>query len=476
MISPSERRNAVIYQVYPRSYNDSNGDGIGDLDGITQRIDHIAKLGVDGIWLSPIFASPQADMGYDVSDYLSVAPEYGDVAAADRLVAAAHARGLFLLLDIVPCHTSIEHPWFRDHPEWYIIRDTEERPNNWTATFGGRAWDRDPFGRGWYCHTFYPEQPNLNWRNPEVVAAMHGVLRWWFERGVDGFRIDAVDRLFVDEHLRDEPAATREYALVERPDYASLDHIHTVNQPEVFGALRDLRADFPDKFLVTEAYCPVGELHRYTEHVDLTFCFELMQSEFDVQRFADVITEGSRVPGIAWMLSNHDFPRMVTRWNRDVARTAATMQLTLPGAAFIYQGDEIGLADGPGADPPFDRVGRDSARHPMQWTPSGGFTTGSPWLSMVDAAECNVADQDDDPASMLSLYRDLIEMRQGLSGEVSDVRVEGAVLRYSRDMTDITLNFGTTATPIGTGTLVLATQALEADGCLPGYAAAVMRR
>ncbi len=475
VLTPTQRRNAVIYQVYPRSFQDSNGDGIGDLDGITSRLEHIASLGVDGIWLSPIFASPQADVGYDVSDYLTVAPEYGDVAAADRLVARAHELGLIVLFDIVPCHTSIENAWFRDHPDWYIIREGDKPPNNWTATFGGLAWDRDPYGRGWYCHMFYPEQPNLNWRNPEVVAAMHGVFKFWMDRGVDGFRIDAIDRLFVDEQLRDEPAADEEYELWERPDYASLKHIHTVNQPEIFDALRSLRAAFPNAFFATEAYVAMEQLPAYLEHVDLSFCFQLLQAERDTAKIADVICRGSKIPGVAWMLSNHDFSRLGTRWGPDLARAAAVLLLTIPGAAFIYQGDEIGQVDGPGIEPPIDRVGRDAYRHPMQWDESGGFSNADAWLPMTDPERCNVAGQENATYSPLTIYRQLTALRRELTGELTDVSGNDGVLRYTRGAISVVINFSADAIPAPAGEVVLSTKQLRGD-TVPPSAAVIVRR
>ena len=203
---------AVVYQIYPRSFQDSDGDGVGDLRGVIARLDHLAWLGVDAFWLSPIYPSPLADMGYDVADYTAVAREYGTLADFDELVARAHDRGIRVLLDLIPSHTSIEHPWFREHPEWYFWSD-DRPPNNWVASFGGPAWTRDERTGRWYLHSFYPEQPDLNWRNPEVRAAMAGVVRFWIARGVDGFRVDAIDRVMKDEALRDDPPATEPFGL-----------------------------------------------------------------------------------------------------------------------------------------------------------------------------------------------------------------------------------------------------------------------
>jgi alpha-glucosidase len=410
--------NAVVYQIYPRSFQDSDGDGNGDLRGVESRLDHLVWLGVDALWLSPIYPSPLADMGYDVADYTGVDPVFGSLEDFDALLAAAHARGLKLLMDLVPCHTSIEHPWFRDNPDWYIWSGSEGPANNWRASFGGRAWSPDPFerGRGWYLHSFYPEQPDLDWRNPEVVAAMQDVLRFWLGRGVDGFRLDAIDRLVKDAELRDDPPASAPFALPLHSEYAELEHLYSTNSPDIDAALRALREAAGDAFLVGEVYLPAAEVTPYLEHLDAAFAFELFHAPWDRGALTGAIERAQEAlgSGVAWVLSNHDFPRLATRFGREHVHEAAELLLSLPGTAFIYQGEEIGMADGPGATPPIDRAGRDGARHPMQWDASGGFTTGTPWLPMVDPAERNVADQRDDPGSLLHHYRDLIARRAGL--------------------------------------------------------------
>ena len=404
---------AVVYQIYPRSFQDSDGDGIGDLRGIEQRLDHLAYLGVDAFWLSPIYPSPLADFGYDVSDYTAVDPVFGTLDDFDSLVAAAHERGLRVLLDLVPSHTSIEHPWFREHPDRYIWSPVDGPPNNWAAAFGGPAWSQDPGGRGWYLHTFYPEQPDLNWRNPEVARAMQDVVRFWLARGVDGFRVDAVNGIVKDADLRDDPPASGAFPLPLMGDAAELDHVYSGNRPEVTEALAALREAAGDALLVGEVYLATSEYPRYLEHLDLVFAFELLHSPWDRQRLRKAIEPALALGRVAWVLSNHDFPRLATRVGEDHLREAAELLLSLPGTAFIYQGDEIGLADGPGADPPFDRAGRDRHRHPMQWdaTPNGGFTTGTPWLPPVDPERRNVEAQRGDPASLLEHYRDLISRR-----------------------------------------------------------------
>src|SRR4051794_33305428 len=227
-------RDAVIYQIYPRSFQDSDGDGVGDLPGIASRLDHLVELGVDALWLSPIYPSPLADFGYDVSDHTAVDPAYGTLDDFDVLVAAAHERGLRLLMDLVPCHTSIEHPWFREHPDWYIWGEGRDGgpPNSWMSAFGGSAWTFDENRGRWYLHSFYPEQPDLNWRNPALVEAMQGVIRFWLEREADGYRVDAIDRLMKDPELRDDPPATEPFGLPLREDEARFALTRSRNAPD----------------------------------------------------------------------------------------------------------------------------------------------------------------------------------------------------------------------------------------------------
>jgi alpha-glucosidase len=409
--------NAAIYQIYPRSFQDSDGDGIGDLAGIESRLDHLVELGVDGFWMSPIHPSPLADFGYDVSDYAAVDPVLGTLDDFDRLVEAAKARGLRVLMDLVPCHTSIEHPWFREHRDWYVWADGRDGgpPNNWRSTFGGPAWSRDPEGGPrWYLHSFYPEQPDLDWRSPEVVAAMSEVVRFWLDRGVDGYRVDAIDRLIKDDQLRDDPPASVPFALPLPDEYGRLEHLYSRNRPEIREALAALRAAAGDALLVGEVYLPAAEVTPYLDSLDAAFAFELFHSPWQPAAIDAAIEATLALPATpAWALSNHDFPRLPNRYGEENVRAAAELICSLPGLIFVYQGDEIGMRDGPGADPPYDRAGRDPHRHPMQWdaTPTGGFTTGTPWLSPVDPIERNVAAQRDDPGSLLSLYRDLLARR-----------------------------------------------------------------
>ena len=435
---------AVLYQIYPRSFADSNGDGIGDLAGILGHLDHVAgtdaSLGVDAIWLSPIYPSPLADFGYDISDYTDVAAEFGTLADLDALIGACHDRGLRLLMDLVPCHTSVEHPWFfesrssRRNPkrDWYLWADPGaggKPPSNWNSIFGGSAWTWDPATEQFYLHSFYPEQPDLNWRNPEVAEAIAQVMRFWLARGVDGFRVDAIPAAIKDDRLRDNPPFRRPGAIPGLTIGGDQDPLWSMNRPEVHDVIRHLRrvaAEFPGRVLVGEAYLPVEELAPYLgsggdPEFDLAFDFELLLSPWEHRDLALAIERAEALhPPASWptfAISNHDQPRHATRWGEERARAAAFLLLTLRGVAVLYAGEEIGTVDADPSvlpDPPFDRAGRDGSRTPMQWDRSmnGGFTTGRPWLPVIDPEGCNVADQSADPGSLLSLYRRLIAARR----------------------------------------------------------------
>ena len=434
---------AVLYQIYPRSFADANGDGIGDLRGIASHLDHLrgtdASLGVDAIWLSPIYPSPLADFGYDISDHTDVAPEYGSLADLDALIRGAHDRGLRLLMDLVPSHTSIEHPWFvaarssRENPkrDWYIWADASPAggpPSNWEAAFGGSSWTWDAATEQYYLHSFYPEQPDLNWRNPAVADAMAEVMRFWFRRGVDGFRVDAIFAAIKDDRLRDNPPDRRAAAIPGMGRDAGQDPLWSMNRPEVHDVIRHLRSvanEFPGRVLVGEAYVPVEELAGYLGHgrddeFHLAFDFELLLTPWEHRHLALAIerAEALHPPGVwpTYAFSNHDQSRQASRWGEERARAAAFLLLTLRGVAVLYAGEEIGMVDADPSilpDPPFDRAGRDGPRTPMQWDASrgGGFTTRAPWLPLVDAETRNVASQATDPGSLLSLYRRLIAAR-----------------------------------------------------------------
>jgi alpha-glucosidase len=435
---------AVIYQIYPRSFADADGDGIGDLAGILGRLDHLAgtdaSLGVDAIWLSPIYPSPQHDFGYDISDYVAVAPEFGTMADLDALIAACHDRGLRVLMDLVPCHTSTKHPWFveargsRDaaHRDWYIWADPAPDggpPSNWESVFGGSAWEWDEATGQYYLHTFYVEQADLNWRNPEVAEAMAEVMRFWFGRGIDGFRVDAIFAAAKDPLLRDNPPDRRAHMIPGFGRDVGQDPLWSMARPEVHDVIRHLRSvadEFPGRVLVGEAYLPVEELAGYLGHgrddeFHLAFDFELLRSPWEHRHLTLTVerSEALHPPGVwpTYAIGNHDQSRPATRWGAGRARAAAFLLLALRGVPVLYAGDEIGMEDADPAvlpDPPFDRAGRDGCRTPMQWdaSPGAGFTTGTPWLPLVDPQRRNVADQSADPDSLLTLYHRLIAVRR----------------------------------------------------------------
>jgi alpha-glucosidase len=477
-------REGVVYQIYPRSFADSDGDGVGDLEGIARHLDHLRWLGVDALWLSPVYPSPLADWGYDVSDYTGIDPRLGTLEGFDRLLAEAHQRDLRLLMDLVPCHTSIEHAWFREHPEWYIWADSGDRPpNNWTSAFGGSAWERDPAGGRWYLHSFYPEQPDLDWHNPAVVEAMQGVVRFWMERGVDGFRLDAIDRLVKDPQLRDDPPSSEPFGLPLLDHELGRDLCNSRNGPGTERALAALREAAGDGLLVGEVYLPTARAEPYLSQLDRLFVFELLHATWDADVLRSAIgaaaaLRGRAGAGPAWVLSNHDFGRLAHRFGREHERAAAMLLVTLPGTAFIYQGDEIGLGNGPQASPPRDRVGRDSFRNPMQWdgSPQGGFTTGEPWIPLADPAARNVALQRGDPASLLSLYRELIALRRTLPAGFEAVDDVPGVVGFRRGDRLVAINLSAERRPAPGGEVLLETvpEAVATDGSLAPHAGAVV--
>ena len=475
---PAWLDSALIYQVYPRSFRDSDGDGIGDLAGITGCLEHLSWLGADAVWLSPIYPSPLADYGYDVSDHAAIAPEYGTEADFEAFVARAHELGLRVLLDLVVGHTSILHPWFREHPDRYIWSE-RGRPNNWAASFGGPAWSLDePTGR-WYLHSFFAEQPDLDWRNPELREAMAGVVTHWIERGVDGFRVDAADRMIKDAELRDDPPSETPFPLPMHPDVQMLDLIHSRDDPEIVVALETLREAAGESALIGEVYLPGERIGRYLEHLDRAFAFDLLHAPWEPEAIRAALEPTAITPNLAWVTSNHDFSRVASRWGEENARAAALLLLTLPGCAFIYQGEEIGMLDGPEPERPLDRFGRDPFRTPMQWTaaPDGGFGGGEaePWLPLADPGRRNVAAQRLDPGSMLTLYRALIALRRELNGRLADLRLDDGLLSFRRDDHLIAINMGGSARPIPTGEIAIRTGVRSSpDGPLaPGEGAVV---
>jgi alpha-glucosidase len=462
----------VVLQVYVRSFQDSDGDGVGDLPGVTARLDHLVRLGVDALWLSPIHPSPLHDFGYDISDYLAVDPALGTFEDLDALIGGAHERGLKVLMDLVACHTSVEHPWFSEHPDWYVWSDA---PNNWRSAFGGPAWTRR--GERWYLHSFYPEQADLDWRNPEVVEAMQGVIGFWLERGVDGFRLDAIDRLMKDPELRDDPPAVEAFGLPVPEDSLALALSNSRNAPDIGTALAAIRAAAGEALLVGEVYLPGPRLAPYLEHLDAVFAFELLHARWEAPELGAAIAAMPR-RGAAWVLSNHDFGRLTTRFGQHNARAAALLLLTLPGWAFLYQGDELGLGEGPGGERVYDRAGRDRHRHPMQWdaSPSGGFSGGRPWLAPVDPAERNVQAQSGDSASMLSFVRALVALRDELGEGLEVLEAAGDLLLLARGDHTVAVNTGPRALALpGGGDPVLESEpGAAAGGRLAAHAGAIL--
>jgi alpha-glucosidase len=436
---------AVIYQIYPRSFQDTNGDGIGDLAGIQQRLPYLAVLGVDAIWLSPIYPSPMADFGYDISDYTNIDPIFGSLPEFDSLLAEAHQRGIRLILDLVPNHTSDQHPWFiesrasRDSSKrnWYIWRDPARDggpPNNWLSEFGGSAWEFDPHTAQYYCHTFLSAQPDLNWWNPDLRAAMYDVMRFWLARGVDGFRVDVIWHLIKDKEYRDNPLnpAFRP----GQPPHQSLVPLYTTDRPEVHDVIRQMRLivdEFSDRVLIGEIYLPIERLVAYygrdLQGLHMPFNFALLSTSWQARLIALLIEEYEFAlpPGgwPNWVLGNHDWPRIASRIGAKRARCAAILLHTLRGTPTIYYGDEIGMQQvmlrGNEIQDPFEKrvpglgLGRDGCRTPMQWNGEqfAGFSISKSWLPVeLNYRNRNVAGQKDEPASMLQLYRRLIELRR----------------------------------------------------------------
>jgi alpha-glucosidase len=472
-------RDAVFYQIYPRSFADSNGDGVGDLPGIIDRLDYLngtpTSLGVDAIWLSPFYPSPMADFGYDITDYCGVDPQFGTLADFDRLVREAHARGMRVIIDFVPNHTSDQHPWFRDsradvespRRDWYVWRPGRgaEPPNNWRSEFGavGPAWTFDGATGEWYLHSFLPQQPDLNWDKPEVERQMHDVVRFWLERGVDGFRIDVVYKIAKDPHLRDNPtlAAGPGGAPGERRD-EDWSTIH----PRL-RRLRSVVRSFGERMTVGEVYLldpqRLASYVRTGTELDLAHNFQFLTLPWDATSFRDSVEHFTSLVAPrgwpTWCLNNHDHSRVATRYPGErAARVAALMLLTLRGTPFLYQGEELGLRDG--VVPP-DRIvdvdGRDPERCPLPWQPpstagpGAGFTTAEPWLPIApDAERLNIERQLNDASSMFSLYRRLLGIRRTIpalrSGRLEFIRATDrdllAYLRRGRRRTIlVALNF-----------------------------------
>ncbi len=476
---------SVIYQIYPRSFQDSDGDGVGDLKGIERRLDYLVDLGVDAIWISPIYPSPMADFGYDVANYCDIDPRFGTLADFDDLLARAHTRHLKVILDFVPNHSSDRHPWFvesrgsRENPkrDWYIWRDPAPGggpPNNWISDFGGSAWQWDEVSSQYYYHAFLKEQPDLNWRNTDVQRAMYDALRFWFSRGVDGFRIDVLWHLIKAAGFPDNP---------ENPAYRAgagemhrVLQVHSTDQPEVHaiaGEMRRIADLYGGRLLIGEIYLPVERLMHYYGRdiagVHLPFNFQLIEASWQARGLATIIAayEAALPAGSwpNWVLGNHDRARIADRLGEDQARVAAMLLLTLRGTPTLYYGDELGIghvaiAPTQVQDPrelrePGLGLGRDPARTPMPWdaSPNAGFTPGTPWLPLnADWQERNVARQARTPGSALALYRRLLELRRLhpvlALGDIALIEGKGNVLAYARRSGDerllIGLNLGDT--------------------------------
>ncbi len=486
----------VIYQIYPRSFQDDNNDGIGDVQGVISKIDYLKELGIDAIWLSPIYPSPMADFGYDVSDYCDINPMFGTLEDFDKLVKEAHQRNMYVVIDFVPNHSSDQHQWFiesrssRDNPkrDWYVWADAKpdgSPPNNWLSVFGGSAWEWDAATQQYYLHSFLKEQPDLNWRNPEVKQAMLDAVRFWLDRDVDGFRIDVAHFIMKDPHLSDNPPnAEMKTDFKPLGDYDSQMHIHDKGHPDIHGALREFRA-LLDRYSSHRPRFSVGEIHifdwaewakYYGEKLDelhMPFNFGFIGTAWNPQIFQKVI-EGveAAVPQGAWpnyVLGNHDEHRIASRVGADAARSAMMLLLTLRGTPTIYYGDEIGMHD-VDIPPELEQdpwgknvkgigVGRDPERTPMQWdaSPNAGFSTAGvqTWLPVADDyPEINVANQQKEARSMLAFTRRLLALRRATPalniGSYATVQQNNThCLAYVRDYDGerwlVALNFSETA-------------------------------
>lgn len=465
--TPPWWQTGIIYQIYPRSFQDSTGTGMGDLQGIRRRLSHVADLGADAVWISPIYPSPMKDGGYDISDYTGIEPLFGTLADFDALVTDAHGLGLKVLLDFVPAHSSEAHPWFTEsrasrgsaRRDWYIWRDAAPGggpPSNWLSEFGGPAWTWDPATSQYYLHIYAREQPALNWRNPAVAAAMLDVMATWYDRGVDGFRVDAVEHLAPDPLLRDNPA-NPDWDQTEGPARA-LFRTFTSHQAEVFphvAAMRRLAEARGGRLLVGEAYGNLDEVMLYyggdLDGFQLPFNFHLIESDWSprtiaafAERYEALIPPGGW-PN--WVMGNHDRSRIASRIGPDRARVAQMLLLTLRGTPTLWQGDELGMVNEPVPDDmlrdpwainnPGTGIGRDPVRIPIPWDdgPGRGFTTADPFLPLSTVA--SVEAQSGDPGSMLVLVRALIALRRAepaLSrGSYTGLHADDAVLAYARD-------------------------------------------
>jgi alpha-glucosidase len=491
MAEPAWWQRGAIYQIYPRSFADSDGDGVGDLKGIASRLDYLKDLKVAAIWLSPIFKSPMADFGYDVADYRDIDPVFGTLQDLDELVAGCHARDIRLVLDWVPNHSSDQHPWFlesrasRTNPkrDWYVWRD---QPNDWMSVFKacGPAWTFDATTSQYYLHSFLPEQPDLNWDNPEVEAAMHDTIRFWMDRGVDGLRLDAIAKIAKDPLLRDQAGAHKR---------------HDEDWETIHARLRGIRRvvdEYEDRMIVGEV--ALEDLHRTVSYLEsgdqlhMAHNFVFIDQDWNAEAYADCIGDferlAERTAWPAWFLASHDHPRPRTRFDHDGLgkarqRAILVMLYALKGTPFIYQGEELGLPD---ARIPPERVvdvdGRDPERAPIPWTPGKGhgLTTGEPWLPFVDDADTlNAETQAKDPDSTLNLTKRLATLRAEISGEQTLVDAGPGIVAWTRGPNLlVAVNFTADELPLdATGELVLSSdpRRTQASASLGPSAALILR-
>jgi len=459
---------AVIYQIYPRSFCDTTGNGVGDLQGITSKIPYLTQvLGVDAIWISPFYPSPMKDFGYDISDYADIDPLFGNLSDFDRLLSSAHKVGLKIIVDLVPNHTSDQHAWFlesrksRENPkrDWYVWVDPKEdgsTPNNWLSVFGGSAWEWDPVTKQYYLHSFLKEQPDLNWRNPKVKDAVFNVVKFWLDRSVDGFRIDVAHYIMKDPELRDNPPNTSGEIAIHKPlgDYDTQIHLYDKGHPDIHQVYREFRSIL-DGYSIDQPRMSMGEIHIFDwdewslyygknlDEIHLPINFTLLGAEWTAGNIRKLVEEQeSALQRGAWpnyVLGNHDDHRILTRYGVNQARIAAMLLLTLRGTPVLYYGDEIGMSD---LEIPSDKVqdpagirqpgqGRDPNRTPMQWTDGhhAGFSplgSEDPWLPLADDyKQINVDFQLNHPDSMLSFYQKMLKIRKShsalQSGEYASV-------------------------------------------------------
>jgi alpha-glucosidase len=492
---------AIVYQIYPRSFYDANGDGIGDIPGITQKFPYLKELGVNAVWLSPFYTSPMADFGYDVADYCDVDPIFGTLADFDAMLAAAHKHQIRVIIDLVPNHSSDEHKWFRQsrqsredtYSDWYIWRDPKGHgktgkplpPNNWVNVFSGEsAWEWEPARQQFYLHSFHAGQPDLNWSNPEVREAIKNVMRFWLDKGVDGFRVDAVPFMAKDPELRDDPK-NPQYKHGDNP-YGAVSHVNSMGWPAVHAYLNEMASvlkepqyERSERFMVTEGYPQtadtITEYLAYYEGMDpavaAPFNFEGLGLPWQaapwrkfLANFHTALDAFSPLCVPSYAFGNHDQHRIVTRLGEQAARSAAVLLLTLPGMAFIYNGDEIGMRNGiippdfvqdPGAA---GGDGRDPERTPLQWGPgkNADFTTARmPWLPVADNYETyNVASESQDPHSFLSLYQKLGALRNSSKAikygifavvDTGDAHVLGFIRKHEDEVHVVLVNFSNQA-------------------------------